>query len=87
MLRFRVRWVYGKSMTKTSTTNLSDDAMQALISVGTNRQGAKVRLTWQQVSTERELRDAGLIGPSNGLTRTGAILRERIVNAAMEASF
>lgn len=64
---------------------LSEDAIRALIDVGTNRQGAIVPPNTLPAPL-RELRTAGLI-KGYGLTRSGTIARERIVRAAMEAIF
>lgn len=63
---------------------MSEAARTALLSCGTNRQGA----TPAPVTTTaalHELRTLKLIGPGNGLTRRGTIKRELIVNELMEA--
>lgn len=64
---------------------LSESAIRALIDVGTNRQGAIVPVNTLPAPL-RELRAEGLI-KGYGLTRKGTIARERIVAAAMEATF
>lgn len=69
-------------------TNLSEAAQIALLSATCNRQGANVtesgRCTGAAAS---ELRIRGLIGMQGGLTRKGTIVRERLVNARLEAAF
>lgn len=64
---------------------LTAEARTALINVGTNRQGAKV--TGTDVATELELNMAGLIGEGAGLTRTGTIVRQRLMDLALESAF
>ena len=66
-------------------THLTEAAITALINVGTNRQGAIIPPN-SLPSVLRELKVAGYI-KGYGLTRTGTIARERIVNAALEAAF
>lgn len=66
--------------------NLTRDAENALIDVGTNRQGATINSTVDSV-TVRELQDAGLIGDGYGLTRRGTIVRQRLVDAVLDALF
>lgn len=66
-------------------TELTYGAMQALINVGTNRQGAVVKGAPSWVVAE--LYSASLIGPDNGLTRTGTIKRERLVSNVLDAAF
>jgi len=65
---------------------LSKQARSALISVGTNRQGAVVHPNLP-AGVLKELRDADLIGRGYGLTRKGSIERERIVDAMMDDLF
>lgn len=61
---------------------ISKSAQSALITAGTNRQGAKVTAS---PTVLQELMVAGLIGPGLGLTRAGTIERERLINAALAA--
>lgn len=63
---------------------LSAAATEALINAGTNRQGAVAQGTSVALN---ELWNAGLIGPGNGLTRRGTIIREKVMTAALEAAF
>jgi hypothetical protein len=63
---------------------LSEAAKQALINVGTNRQGARVEGNFSALA---ELFRAGLIGHEDGLTRKGTIERERLQAAALDAAF
>jgi hypothetical protein len=63
---------------------LSAAATEALINVGTNRQGAVAQGTEAAMA---ELQRAGLIGDGFGLTRRGTIVRERVMSAALEAAF
>lgn len=65
--------------------NLTAKAIKALINANGSHQGAEVPVT--TLAAEFELQDAGLIGKGNGLTRKGTIVRERLVNAALEAAF
>lgn len=58
---------------------LSRAAEKALINAGTNRQGARVDPRTPE-SALIELVNAGLIGPAYGLTRTGTIRRERLMD-------
>lgn len=59
----------------TAKMDLSPAAQSALLSTGTNRQGAKPthRMTEE---VRLELQDLGLIGEGLGLTRKGTIQRE-----------
>lgn len=63
---------------------LSEQATQALISVGTNRQGAVV---YASVAANIELLALGLVGDGNGLTRKGTIARQKIMDAALDKAF
>lgn len=67
-------------------SELSEAARTALMDVGTNRQGATIPTT-TAVAVRRELGDAGLIGRTCGLTRKGTIVRERLMDAALEEAF
>jgi hypothetical protein len=66
-------------MTKASKTN--EDLLR---SVGGYAQGTKVNIIGAHM---RQLFDAGLIGPSGGLTRKGSILAERVQNAHLDELF
>lgn len=70
----------------TNTMALSTGAADALVAVGTNRQGATVS-DRTPANVVDELFGAGLIGVGNGLTRRGTIERERIVRAQLDALF
>lgn len=61
----------------TNTANLSAAAQSALLSTGTNRQGAKPTHPMTP-AVKAELVDAGLLGTGGGLTRSGTIARERL---------
>lgn len=67
-------------------TSLSSAAIQALIDVGTNRQGATISARTANVVV-KELRVAGLIGDGMGLTRRGTIARERFVHTMLVTLF
>ncbi len=58
-------------------TQISEAAQTALLSTGTNRQGAKPTHPMTE-DVRLELQDAGLIGAGLGLTRTGTIAREKL---------
>lgn len=62
----------------------SPEATAALINAGTNRQGVKVTGTQAALI---ELRMMSLIGEGDGLTRFGAIARQRAVEAALSSAF
>lgn len=59
-------------------------ALDAVVNAVHRGQGAKVTATPEVL---RELREAGLVGPDNGLTRSGTILRERETSARMDDLF
>lgn len=65
---------------------MSHAARTALISTGTNRQGA-TPAPMTPIDALHELSRLGLIGHNNGLTRKGTIRREQIVNEAFDAAF
>jgi hypothetical protein len=67
-----------------SDMKLSPAATTALINAGSSAQGTVVRAGGQVMF---ELRALNLIGPSDGLTRFGAIARERAITAALESAF
>jgi hypothetical protein len=69
-----------------SASGMSDAAMCALIDVGTCRQGAQVSAFVPQ-RVIQELRELGMIGEGNGLTRSGTITRELLVTNQMDALF
>lgn len=64
-------------MTKTEIENV-------LWTAAGNSQGETVQA---DAGVLRQMRDLGLIGSNNGLTRKGSIARERMVNAAQAAAF
>lgn len=61
-------------------------ARTALIDIGTSRQGALPRagVTGAQMA---EMSRLGLIGPQGGLTRKGSIMRDRLIEAALDEAF
>lgn len=61
-------------------------AQEALITAGTNRQGATISHITDR-ATVMELQLLGLIGEGRGLTRKGTIVRQRLMDAAMEMAF
>lgn len=64
------------------TVKLSDTAKSVLISAGTSRQGAKT-YPLENHHVRAELVRHGLIGPDDGLTMRGTIVRERLVDAIL----
>jgi hypothetical protein len=76
-------------MTNAASTasKLTAEARTALINVGTNRQGARVLQPGVSPATFVELVEWGLIGPNDGLTRAGAIVRQRLMDLALESAF
>lgn len=78
--------VVDKSMTgdyAEGMTNLSEAAKTALINAAAH-QGAPVVA---DLPTRGKLYLAGLVGPGDGLTRKGTIVRERLVRAAEDKAF
>lgn len=75
-------------MTNAASTaqKLTAEARIALVNVGTNRQGATIAHN-TPAATVAELRSAGLIGFEMGLTRLGAIVRQRLMDLALETAF
>lgn len=65
---------------------LSTGAIKALVAVGTCRQGAAVNSITDKVVVA-ELQAAGLIGVGLGLTRRGTIVRQRLVQDALDFMF
>lgn len=65
---------------------MSHAARTALISTGTNRQGA-TPAPITPIEALTELTRLGLIGHNNGLTRRGTIKREQIINEEFDAAF
>lgn len=63
---------------------MSQSAERALINVGTNRQGATVQA---DPDTLAELSARGLVGRSGGLTRSGTIKRQVLVNRVLDEAF
>lgn len=65
-------------------TQLSPVAKSALIAAGTNRQGATVAAL---LCCREELAGRKLIGPGNGLTRLGTIVRQIVVTQREDEMF
>lgn len=65
-------------------TDLSTGARSALIATGTSRQGTRVPGTARALT---ELREAGLAGLNNGLTQRGSIVRDRLMDEALDRAF
>lgn len=68
-----------------TTEALSKEALSALMSTGTNRQGAVPTFMAEEV--REELVAAGMLGPGGGLTRSGSIAREREADRLMDELF
>ena len=65
---------------------LSPEALSALMTTGTNRQGAMVHLHPDSPVWE-ELFLAGMVGVGGGLTQTGSITREKHADALLNDLF
>jgi hypothetical protein len=65
---------------------LSPEALSALMTTGTNRQGAMVQLHPDSTVWE-ELFLAGMVGVGGGLTQTGSVTRQRHADALMDDLF
>lgn len=63
---------------------MSEAARTALINAGTSRQGAVIDAP---LDVKWELENASLIGRGTGLTRQGSIVRERLMNEALDKAF
>lgn len=68
-----------------NTEALSKEALSALMSTGTNRQGAVPTFMTEEV--REELVAAGMLGPGGGLTRSGSIAREKEADRLMDELF
>ena len=69
-----------------SKTDISPAACEALLSAGTNRQGATcARMTPQEILDE--LQSMGYLGKEWGLTRRGTIKRQILAEDQMDALF
>lgn len=68
-----------------NTKALSKEALSALMSTGTNRQGAVPTFMTEEV--REELVAAGMLGPGGGLTRSGSIAREKEADRLMDELF
>jgi hypothetical protein len=69
-----------------SKTDISPEACAALLSAGTNRQGATcARMTPQEILDE--LQGMGYLGKEWGLTRRGTIKRQLMVEDELDALF
>jgi hypothetical protein len=73
-------------MSDTRTAGLSREALSALMSTGTNRQGAAVPVA-RGSEVWDELRAAGMIHEKGGLTRAGSIVRQREADRLMDELF
>lgn len=71
---------------KVSPMEMSDRALEALVNVGCDRQGATIS-PYTSDRVVRELRALGLIGDDNGLTRQGSIERQRIMSVNLDTLF
>jgi hypothetical protein len=58
----------------------------ALVDCGTNRQGTPIPAC-TATEVRQELERAGLIGPGGGLTRTGTVYRQRLMDEVLEKAF
>lgn len=65
---------------------LSPEAVSALLTTGTNRQGSVPQLPADS-PVWVELRAAGLVGERDGLTRAGSIARQREAYRLMDDLF
>lgn len=65
---------------------MSEKARAALIDIGTRCQG-QTPPPITDAAIREELATLGYLGKRHGLTRRGSIIRERILNAEMEARF
>lgn len=66
-----------------TAAELSSDALSALMTTGTNRQGAVVQIHPDSVVWE-ELFMAGMVGIGGGLTQSGSIARERHADSLLD---
>lgn len=73
-------------MSDTKATELSPEALTALMNTGTNRQGSAVPVA-RHSRVWAELKAAGMIRAGGGLTRAGSIVRERRVNQLLDDVF
>lgn len=68
------------------SVQLTAAAKYALISVGTNRQGAMISsITTPDII--KELKVSGLIGNGFGLTRHGTIVRQQLMDTTLDMLF
>ena len=76
-------------MTNAASTaqKLTADARTALINAGNSAIGTRVLGPSCAPATFVELAEWGLIGENDGLTRMGSIVRQRLVDLALESAF
>lgn len=84
--RVRSEMKAGDMRTGIAGQALSEQALRALIDIGTSRQGATVP-DGTSVGAIAELVGAGLIGQGRGLTRSGGIRRDREVSRLIDEAF
>jgi hypothetical protein len=68
-----------------AASEISPEARSALIGARSSKQGERVLKTGVAPETFVELVQWGLIGPNDGLTRTGSSVRTKLVNDAIDA--
>jgi hypothetical protein len=64
---------------------LSPEARSAIMAARSSKQGERVPRTGVAPATFVELVEWGLIGPNDGLTRQGSLVRTKLVNDAIDA--
>jgi hypothetical protein len=68
-----------------AASEISQAARSALMAALSSKQGERVLGTGLAPETFVELVQWGLIGPNDGLTRTGSAVRTKLVNDAIDA--
>lgn len=58
--------------------NLSEEAKQALVNAPGHAQGTQIPQRFRTGGVRQELKEAGMIGRNDGLTRKGSILAEKL---------
>lgn len=66
------------------TEKLTPEARKALLAALSSRQGERVL---GAAAVLDELHLLGLVGPQDGLTRTGSIVRDRLFTAMLDEAF
>jgi hypothetical protein len=66
---------------------LSTGARSALINAGSSATGTEVLAAGIAPAIFVELAEWGLVGPNDGLTRQGSIVRQRLIDLALESAF